>query len=341
MFIIKILFNSTCLAQPAREVDAKLVNFDDVFVLQDTVRFDPAVIIGRIDDMDISDSGTMLILDNSARTIYHFSATGQLLHELSVMECHPGANFVPWNARFIDDEQIIAWDAKSAAYLFDTDGHCTDYVRSEELVNIQAMCAHENVIYAKPLAFSEMMEVKLFSRRLELKEKVPIEINKWPNLTRILWIKEGRSLECFDDGVRYAYVYSADAIPVIHQENAIAYKPPFLLTRKRDKPTLNPHDMRGLFDSSDVIGLYRLNATTRMIAHRRLRHRGDVLHGIGLTIVDHNNSYPGISTVFSGSFMGAGRGLLYTQGDHELLPDGDIGNPLILRYRFVPPTIDD
>ncbi len=338
---IHVLYGGVCSAQSAQEVGTNLVDFDNVFVLQDTVRLDQAVIIGKIDDMDVSDSGTMLVMDGSTRTVYHFSATGQLLYELSVTECHPGANFTPWNARFIGDGHIVAWDARGAAYLFDAVGHCTDYVRSDEMINIHAMCAHGDFIYAKPLVLSETMEVRVFSRRLELMEKIPIETTMWPNLTRIVWIKEGRSLECFDDGVWYAYVYSTDATPIRPQGSFTHHKPPFLKTRKRDKPSPDPRDMRGLYDSSDVLGLYRLNVSTRMIAHMGLRHHGKVLQGLGLTIVDHRNSFPSISTVSPRSLMGAGAGLLYLRGDHELLSDGDVGNRLILRYRFVPPTADD
>ena len=330
-----VLHGSECYAQSAREVETGLVEFDNVFVLQDTVRLDPSAIIGRIDDMDISDSGTMLILDGSGLTVHHFSATGQLLYELVVTECHPGADFAPWNARFIGDGRIIAWDARGSAYLFDAAGHCTDFVRSGELVNISAMCANGDFIYAKPMTSSEKNEVKVFSRRLELLENVPIENTLWPNLTAALWVTEGRDLECFEDGAWYAYVYSTDATPVRPQGTVTHHKPPFLITRRRDKPSTDFYDRRGLFDASNVMGLYRLDASTRVLVHRGLRLHGKSLQGVGLTIVDHRERFPSFSTVFStGSLKGAGGGLLYVRGDHEPLPDGDLGNPMILRYRF-------
>ena len=172
---------------------------------------------------------------------------------------------------------------------------------------------------------------------------MPIETTRWPKLTSALWIKEGRSLACFDDGAWYAYVYHADAIPVRLQGTVMRYEAPFLKERRRDKRSTELSDLRGLVDSSEVLGLYRLDGTTRMIAHLRLRHRGKSLKGTGLTIVDHQNRFSGISTVWSSEkrLVGAGNGLLYLGGDHESLPDGNVGNPLIFRYRFVRPQTAD
>ena len=53
VFVMGTLFSSASHAQDVHEVEAKLVDFDELFVLEDTVRLDPSVIIGDVSDMDI------------------------------------------------------------------------------------------------------------------------------------------------------------------------------------------------------------------------------------------------------------------------------------------------
>ncbi len=347
VFVMGTLFSSASHAQDVHEVEAKLVDFDELFVLEDTVRLDPSVIIGDVSDMDINAAGDMLITDEVARTFYRFSATGKLMYELSAEECHPAAEFgISIGARFTGDGRIIVWNSSSGdGYIFDGEsGVCTDYVKSEKLVNVSAVCVHNDSVFAQPLAFHGEVDMRVLSSTdLTFLGNTPIKPTQWPKLTSVLQSKSGRSMECFDDGAWYTYVYSADATPVKHLGKVTHYKPPFFNKRTRDKLTTDFDDRRGLFGPSEILGLYRLNSSTRLVVHFFLRYRGARLRGAGLTIVDHKNRFAAVSTVSSLRekmdliFTGAGNGVLYFKGDHEPLADGDVGNPLLLRYRFIPP----
>ncbi|MXW83188.1 MAG: hypothetical protein F4246_01920 [Rhodothermaceae bacterium] len=58
---------------------------------------------------------------------------------------------------------------------------------------------------------------------------------------------------------------------------------------------------------------------------------------LGLSIASNIKQFPSRSTISPISPLATGDGYIYSQGDPELLPDGDVGNPTVLRYRFIPP----
>ena len=51
--------------------------------------------------------------------------------------------------------------------------------------------------------------------------------------------------------------------------------------------------------------------------------------------------FPGRSTVSPVTPQAAGNGYFYAVGSNEPLPNGDVGNPVIVRYRFIPPKSTD
>ena len=57
----------------------------------------------------------------------------------------------------------------------------------------------------------------------------------------------------------------------------------------------------------------------------------------GISVASNAGQFFPRSTISSFRPVAAGYGYAYRRGNHELLPDGDVGNPLILRYRFIPP----
>ena len=299
------------------------------------------LLIGRIKDLDISVSGEMLLVDDVAHKVYHLSATGRLLHELSVVDCHPGAMPGSYNARFLGDGQIIMWDTRNAStYLFDSNGQCIKYVQSPDLINMNGMCAHEDKIFTMPIHSSQ--RAKAFSRDLDLLEEFELEPERWPVLVTSMLVRPGHNLECFDDGPWYIYIYSMDATPIGREAGFSRFKPAFFVERKRDIRRPTPTRLMGLNDASSVVGLYRLDNSTRVVVHSRIRHRNKWLGDWGLTIVSHKNLFPSVSVPFPRKgFKGGGNGMLYFQGDHEPLEDGLLGNPVLVRYRFIPPKEAD
>ena len=331
-----IATSNLCHAQAVRT--AQIADFDELFVVEDTIRLDQSVLIGRIDDLDINVSGEMLVVDDVGNKVYHFSATGRLLHELSVADCHPGGMPRPHSARFLGDGQIIMWDTGNVStYLFDSNGQCVQHVKSPDLININGMCAHGDKIFAMPIHSS--LKAKAFSRDLDLLDEFELEPERWPVLITSILVRPGHSLECFDDGPWYVYIYSMDATPIGREAGFSRYEPAFFVERKRDIRRPVPTSLIGANDASNVVGLYRLDNSTRIVVHSRIRHRNKWLSDWGLTIVSHKNLFPSVSVPLfpRKGFKGGANGMLYFQGDHEPLEDGLLGNPELVRYRFIPP----
>ena len=333
-------------AQSPRTVETELVPFDKLFVLEDTVHLDRSVIIGGFEEMDVSNSGDLLITDHVARSVYRFSATGELLHELTVAECDPGAerNHWPKSARFLPGGGALMWDGMGKIHLFNKAGQCIDLVRSEHFVNISGICARQDSIFTMP-HMPKFVKAKVFTSSFELLEEIELETPKWPALMGQVMLAPGRSLECFDDDAWYTYIYHADAKSL--RFKSIQHQPPFLVERRRDIPSSRGvgdlRSLSALYDASRSRGLFRLDSSTRVMVHTGLRYRKGVLEGdIGLTIVDHKDRFVSVSTTTSMKApKGAGNGRIYFRiyfrDGHESLPDGGVGNPMLLRYRFIPP----
>ncbi len=330
------LFSNIIRAQTDRVEDTRLVEFDEVFALEDTVRLDPSVLIGWIWDLDVNSAGEILITDYGARNASVWSATGQFLRELSVEECDPGAGFQPFGAQFVGNGHIMAYDGRGRAYVFDGAGKCVMNAKGAEFVNITSACAREDTIFAMPHPRprgAPVAKLKAYSRSLVLLEEIAIEPPQWPNLAAQV-VTPGRSLACFDDGVWYMYQGHMDASSVQPQSAQVQYKPPYFVKRRRDAPV---DIRRGSSNDAGtgVYGIFSIDGSTRVVAHYP---KGE---GIGLTIVDHKNRYFAVSTITPFWPEAAGNGMLYFTGDVEMLSNGEKGNPVLIRYRFTPPQNTD
>ena len=336
------LLSIASYAQKPRTVKTTLVDHDELFVFEDTIRLDPSVIIGTVRDLDVNSEGELLITDSNARNVYRFSATGRLLYELIVEECHPGAeaDFHPFSARFIGDGRMITWANSGRAFLFDDTGHCIEYAKSADFIAI-GVCARKDSIFTLPAPAPVRMTMKVLGSNLDLLEEIAIEPMRWPNMTKVL-ARPGRQLGCFDDDVWYIHNYSPDAIPLRRQETMIQYQHPYFKERTRDLPSPSPRDFKGFNDASWVYALHTLDNSTHLVVHHTLRRLGQLVGKSGYTIVDHKNRFASVSTLATRRHLvGSGGGMLYYKGDHELLSDGELGNPVILRYRFIPPQNKD
>ncbi len=329
------LFCNSIHAQANRVEDSRLVEFAEVFVLEDTVRLDPSVLIGWIWDLDVNSAGEILITDRRAQNVSVWSPAGQFLRELSVEECDPGTHLVPFGGKYIGNGHVMAYDGSGRAYVFDGTGKCVVNAKGAEFVNITSVCARKDTIFAMPHPRppeAPAAKVKAYSKSLTLLEEIAIEPPQWPNLAGRLIVGVGHSMACFEDGVWYIYQGHMDAYSLRPQSAQVLYKPSFFVKRRRDASDDFRRGRRGdIGVGTTVHGVFSIDDSTRVVAHH------PKAEGIGLTIVDHKNRYFAVSTITPFWPEAAGNSMLYFTGDLETLPNGEKGNPVLIRYRFIPP----
>ena len=94
------------------------------------------------------------------------------------------------------------------------------------------------------------------------------------------------------------------------------------------------------------IGVFALDKSTRMVPfiyldREWMRWSEESGHLIGISVASNTGQFPGRSTISHVWPISAGNGYFYAEGEHEPLPDGEVGNPILIRYRFVPPQSDE
>ena len=142
-------------------------------------------------------------------------------------------------------------------------------------------------------------------------------------------------MACFADGPYYKYAEWSDALPVFSRDNVAQVDPVFFTKRVRD---IRRRDEVKEYPTNS--GILAIDSTTRMIVYSRLPiewRLPDVLLQTGIAVVSNVGAFPARAAVVPFYPIGAANGYVYHQADYEILPDGDFGNPLILRYKFVPP----
>ncbi|MCY3999526.1 MAG: hypothetical protein OXF06_02475 [Bacteroidetes bacterium] len=124
-------------------------------------------------------------------------------------------------------------------------------------------------------------------------------------------------------------------------------RPEFYEKRPRDLlPTMSKEEKRkewNRYITTD--GIFALDDDTRMLVYRTINDRWlpkgaeDLYVYMGLSIASNIGQFASVSTISSFVPLATGYGYLYGQVDPELLSDTDLGNPLILRYRFKRPVL--
>ena len=80
-----------------------------------------------------------------------------------------------------------------------------------------------------------------------------------------------------------------------------------------------------------------------MVTHNSLWDRwrpaglDDRTYVVGIGVVSNTGQFPPRSTITTVVPITAGHGYMYDREEHELLPDGELGNRLIIKYRFIQP----
>lgn len=346
LFIFLLAISAAgCLSENSKvaTVRSPLVPFEELFVLQDTLRLDPIILIGQVAFLDVSEREEILVTDHLANSAYLFSPSGRYIRAYSAPECLPDdVDFYPWSTRFIGDDRIMTMRFAGGAVIFDADGACLAEQRML-MPWAKAFCAYKDSIFAQQVHIEEQATANVYSPMLETIGEVLIEPPRLIFLNTYFAGQRGRTIDCFDDGAYYVYAESMDAIPVESSLSRIQYKPDFFERRPRDLPDASPGNNYGLQkEYQSTIAVFALNGSTRVVVYADLDSRwnsSDVRasEGYGLSVASNTGQFPARSTISPVYPLAAGGGYFYAVGEHESLPNGEIGNPVILRYRFLSP----
>ena len=334
-----------CLSENTKvaTVRSPLVPFDELFVLQDTLRLDPIMLIGQVAFLDVSEREEILVTDHLANSAYLYSPSGSYIRSYSAPECLPDdADFYPWSTRFIGDDRIMTMRFAGGAVIFEADGVC--FAEKRMLMPwAKAFCTYKDSIFAQQVHFEEQAMANVYSPTLEKIGEVLVEPPRLVFLNTYFAGQRGRTIDCFDDGAYYVYAESMDAVPVQSSFSRIQYEPDFFEWRPSDFPDASPENKLELQrEYPSTIAVFALNGSIRMVVYADLDSRWSLSddragEGLGLSVASNTGQFPARSTISPVHPLAAGGGYFYAVGEHESLPNGEIGNPVILRYRFISP----
>ncbi|MXY07125.1 MAG: hypothetical protein F4Y61_00585 [Rhodothermaceae bacterium] len=325
-------------------VESPIAPFGDLFASPDTIRLDSEVIVGSINFLDVSQEGQLLVTDNISKSTHHFSASGKHIQTYLIGTCQPDhaaerVNF----ARFIGGGEVMLLGGNGLVAVFDESGGCAATEISRP-VGIDGACAiGDSVLMQLEHAPFFSPEVYAVTRDLERLDTWQIEKPEFPQLNTLYKGFRGRSMACFTDGPYYKYAEWSDALPVFSRDNVSQVDPVFFTKRVRDSgrpgtDLLTRQDEINEYPSN--VAIMAIDGTTRMIVYLRLPiewRLPDVLLQSGIAVVSNVGAFPARTTVAPFWPKAAANGYIYRKADNEILPDGDYGNPFILRYKFVPP----
>ena len=347
LVFLVILFLTGCQSQESggHIIRSPTVPFDELFVLEDTVRLDPAILIGQVIFVDVNPSGQILVTDYQANTAYLFSSSGDHLLSYSARAClSDDVHFYSWSTRFLGDEHVVTMQFSGPVVVFNLDGTC--YADTKLLTPpAKAICVQEDSIFAQQVWIEDQATANVYSPTLEWVDEILIEPPRLTSLNMYFAGQEGRTIDCFDDGPYYLYAESMDAIPIRSNLSGTQYKPDFFERRPEDLSDAPSHDedksMRWK-EYPSTIAVFALNGSTRMVVTNNLDSRWHLSDlpaslNLGLSIASNLGQFPARSTISPVLPHGTVNGHFYVVGENELLPNGSYGNPVILRYKFIPP----
>ncbi|MCY3614498.1 MAG: hypothetical protein OXH03_05305 [Bacteroidetes bacterium] len=336
--------------QQSRILVSPVVSFDELFAPADTIRLDPSVITGWISFLDVNQAGSLLVTDGIGRSVNLFSSTGEYVRAYSVPECLPDIeNFHPFSSRFLGQDHVVVMTLRGAVVVFGTDGRCVGATRRLPESSI-GFCTSDDSIFFLGIPSimsrtSDQNAIIVYSPELRKLREISVGLPEFPvlNAGRVGII--GRSIDCFGDGPFYTYLGSMDAIPALPNENFSKQRPEFYKKRPRDLATeMSLEAKRREWDSYiSTNGIFALDGNTRMLIYRNIDEQWqpeesvDPRMRVGVSIASNTEQFPNRSAISTIVPIATGDGYLYGRGDPEMLPDGDVGNPVVLRYRFIPP----
>jgi hypothetical protein len=321
-----------------------MVPFSELFQPADTIRLDASVLVGHYTFVDVDEAGYLLVTDGQSRITHLFSATGVHTMSYSAPDCVPDeADFQPKSSRFINGGRIVVMSSGTGGAVFDRGGDCLAGTRMWNDLS-KSICTQGDSIFLLKGIPGGKPSISVYDSELEHLTDFPIRAPRLIMLNRTTGGLPGRSLECFDGGAHYLYIEDMDSWPVRGDSSLIRHQPDFYRRRPDDVSGIPPIEQ--LMEYPLVMGVFALDKTTRMVAFLYLdrkwaRWSEDSGPLIGLSVASNENLFPSRSTISHVWPASAGNGYLYVEGEHESLPDGEVGNPTLIKYRFIPPQSDE
>ena len=343
LLLVTVLLGA-CTPDPQYQVvEPPLVPFEELFVLEDTISLDPSVIVGRVSFVDTNLEGNLLITDSIADSVFLFSPTGEYIRSYDPLECLIGREeFNPWNSLFMSGGKIMTTHVSNGAVVFNPDGSCFSTVQSTPTPYWNSCAHNDSLFFYSPVAIrSSDASLAVYSSKLVKLRDIPVKPTVFPELNDGRMGITARSIACFNDGPYFAYQESMDAMPAYAKSEFILQRPKFFVDRPRDLPRnwSREQQREEWFKYPSLYGVFALTHETRMVIHHALEGRWDPIVAIG--IVSNTGQFSPLSTRTTVRPIAAGYGYMYYKEKHEQLPDGELGNPLILKYRFVKPKNKD
>lgn len=340
--VLLALTGGMAAGQPQpQERHSPVVPFEELFAVEDTIRLDPAVLLGDFEFMDVNEAGELLIDDNTDGGIHLFSPSGDHVRSFAVSNCVPGeTDTYTDGTQFIGDGRILTVRDGRIAVIFGRDGSCTAATR--DLGRPYNSFCDDGLIAAYGIGDEGSAQLVSYSHALEPIDTLRKEPSPFPFLNRGWLGFGGRDIACFDDGVYHVYRESFDAWRISLPATGIRYRPEFADERTRDVPWGHPNQSSRLMEVPMNLGIFALDHTTRMTVFTYLGEKwisGNQEEPVfGLSVASNLGLFPGRSTVGSIYFRAVGDGYVYALGNPDELPNGEFGNPVVVRYRFVPPA---
>ena len=313
--------------------------FEDLFTTVDTLRLDASVVIGRVSFMDVSESGDVLISDALQKEMHIFSPSGAHVRTFSATACDPEKDPKPESARFLDDGRIVA-STIGGTYLFNAEGSCEKTVRGWPH-KCPSFCERRDSVYVFDRYMSSP-RILVFSPSLDYVRDLEISPSEFPGIARIYVGRVGHEIACFDHDVFYRYPESSDGQSLFAGEKVVVHQPAFFVPPPRDRSTSGKGGMGARLDEfMEISGVSTLASAIFALddSHRLMKFGTGPLDqsvSAALSIVDHETQTSvSILTDRRGPTL-AKNGLLYFRVGNEVLPSGEVGNPMFEILRFTP-----
>ena len=331
-------------AQPTPHVaDSPVVPFEELFEIEDTIRLDPSVLLGQVQFMDVNNAGEILVDDGSEAGIHLFNSSGGHVRSFSVSDCLPGEqDYLDPQTRFIGSGRIMTLRTVTrSAVIFDRVGRCVAVSRTLGR-SYRAFCGSDDPVILHDLSPEGEPIFDTYNLSLELVETERLEPTPFPSLNVLVAIS-GLDMDCFDHGPYFVLRESMDRYPVRPREFSTINRPEFFKPRKMDVTPRHPNRSKMLTAYPQNLGVLSLDGTTRVVAFRIWDERWSLDDESGssieaLSIASSVGLFPPRSTIPHVFPNASGNGYLYDLGDQELLPNGEYGNQVVVRYRFIPPA---
>ena len=346
--LVVVLLIGYC-ANPAPNAErtvapSNLVPFDEVFAPADTVILDPSVPVGQIWFIDADASGHLLISEFSSGLVHLFEATGRHISTLDTDVCYPtDTGHTVHAARFADNGTILVNTWEGVMVVFDRAGNCV-IARRNLTSTILSFCTWGDSLFTF-LTPNRKQMFEVYTMDLVFQRAIEHAPPEFPRLNLSYLGYHGRNMDCFQGGVLYKHHEDMDATPVSGQALQIQARPEFFVKRDRDVPSArNLERRRQAREAFPLLdGLYALDEGVRMMVFfgidESYRLEGDMRRKVlGFSIASNSKHFAPVSTIPHDAPYTASHGNLYFEGDYVTMPDGELGSPTIVRYRFIPPT---